>query len=69
MAPAFYLRDMESFEHWKQQIKALKADYKQDCIFGMFDTAPFSYEDDSFDSDLDPNTKSIRKMSEKISDR
>jgi hypothetical protein len=40
LAPGFYLRDKESFIHWRDQILALKQRYGQDCIFSVFDKKP-----------------------------
>lgn len=71
MAPGFYIRDMENFEHWKKQIKALKEEYKNDCIFGMFDTAPFQFQEDISESESSGSEIPIdpRKMSERVSNR
>ena len=40
LAPGFYLKDMESYENWKQQMYRIKNRYKDECIFSISDKEP-----------------------------
>jgi hypothetical protein len=52
MAPGFYIRDMENFELWKEELKQMKYHFKDECIFSIFDEKPAfmrEFADDSFE--------------------
>ena len=41
LAPGFYLRTKSEYLKWKEQIKALHLEFKDQCIFSMFEKHPF----------------------------
>ena len=40
LAPGFYLRDQEEFEEWLKYLKDMKARFKDQFIFSIFDKKP-----------------------------
>ena len=54
LAPGFYLKDMESYENWKQQMYRIKNRYKDECIFSISDKEPrFMREETQSDSSFE----------------
>ena len=53
LAPGFYLRDQEEFEEWLKYLKDMKARFKDQFIFSIFDKKPKMYNEENFNYDSD----------------
>ncbi len=40
MAPGFYIKDMQSFKNWKNNLLVLANEFKHDYIFSIFEKKP-----------------------------
>jgi hypothetical protein len=53
LAPGFYLRDQEEFEEWLKYLKDMKARFKDQFIFSIFDKKPQMFNEENFNYDSD----------------